>query len=81
MTDLSAKYLGLDIKSPIIVGSSGLTNSVNAVKEHAENGAGAVVLKSLFEEQIRMDSEASIQASGADNLYTEPQDYLVNYTN
>jgi dihydroorotate dehydrogenase (fumarate) len=39
-----------------------------------------VVLKSLFEEQIRMESEHSIQAGGADNLYTEAQDYISNYT-
>ncbi|MBT3302032.1 MAG: dihydroorotate dehydrogenase-like protein [Bacteroidetes bacterium] len=80
MTDLSTKYLGFDLKSPIIVGSSGLTNSVIAVKEHADNGAGAVVLKSLFEEQIRMESEQNIQNVGSDNLYAEAQDYISNYT-
>ncbi|MBT3801223.1 MAG: dihydroorotate dehydrogenase-like protein, partial [Bacteroidetes bacterium] len=72
--------LGFDLKSPIIVGSSGLTNSVIAVKEHADNGAGAVVLKSLFEEQIRMESEQNIQNVGSDNLYAEAQDYISNYT-
>ncbi|MBC8344128.1 MAG: dihydroorotate dehydrogenase-like protein [Bacteroidetes bacterium] len=80
MTNLSTKYLGFDLKSPIIVGSSGLTNSVFAVKEHADNGAGAVVLKSLFEEQIRMESEQNIQISGSNNLYPEAQDYISNYT-
>jgi dihydroorotate dehydrogenase (fumarate) len=80
MTNIRTNYLGFELKSPIVVGSSGLTNSVAAVKEHAENGAGAIVLKSLFEEQIRMESEHSIQASGADNLYAEAQDYISNYT-
>ena len=52
MADLSTKYLGLNLKNPIVVGSSGLSGTVEGVKKLAENGAGAVVLKSLFEEQI-----------------------------
>ena len=55
MANLTTKYLGLDLKNPIIVGASELTNSVESIKELAQAGAGAVVLKSLFEEQILMD--------------------------
>ena len=55
MKDLSVKYLGLKLKNPIIVGSCGLTNSVAKIRELAENNAGAVVLKSLFEEQIQAE--------------------------
>ena len=65
MADLTTKYLGLDIKSPIIVGSSELNNSVDRIKKHADAGAGAVVLKSLFEEQILMD----IDAQRLNNMY------------
>lgn len=53
--DLSTKYLGLKLKSPVIVGSSTFTGSVEGVKNCAAAGAGAVVLKSLFEEQILAD--------------------------
>lgn len=49
---ISTKYLGLTLNSPIIVGSSGLTDNVEKVVQCYENGAGAVVLKSIFEEQI-----------------------------
>jgi dihydroorotate dehydrogenase (fumarate) len=49
--------MGIELKSPIIVGSSGLTNSIRDIKEAAQSGAGAVVLKSIFEEQIRMETD------------------------
>lgn len=49
--------MGLKLKNPIVVGSSGLTNSINEIKQLAEKGAGAIVLKSIFEEQIRHESE------------------------
>ncbi len=52
MKDLSTNYLGLQLKNPIVIGSCGLTNSVDKIKELANHNAGAVVLKSLFEEQI-----------------------------
>ena len=52
MTDLSLKAMGLDLKNPIIVGSCSLTNSVESIKKLEVAGAGAIVLKSLFEEQI-----------------------------
>ena len=65
MADLTTKYLGLELKSPIIIGSSELNNSVDRIKKHADAGAGAVVLKSLFEEQILMD----IDAQRLNNMY------------
>ena len=55
MANLTTKYLGLQLKNPIIVGASELTNSVEKIAELEKAGAGAVVLKSLFEEQILMD--------------------------
>ncbi len=72
--DLSVKYLGLTLKNPIIVGSSGLTNSVEKIKVLEANGAGAVVLKSLFEEQIAF--EASRADSGNAYDYPEAMDYI-----
>ena len=55
MPDLSIKYLGLDLKSPVIAGSSSLTNSIEHLKAIEKAGAGAVVLKSVFEEEIYLE--------------------------
>ncbi len=78
MADLSVKYLGLQLKNPIIVASSGLTNSVEKVVELERNGAGAVVLKSLFEEQIF--SEAQFNVSRDQSFSADVHDYILNYT-
>ncbi len=55
--DLSTTYLGLDVRNPIIVGSCGLTKTVDGIKACADAGAGAVVMKSLLEEQLRQVEE------------------------
>jgi len=55
MPDLSVKYLGLHLKSPVIAGSSSLTNSIEHLKAIEAAGAGAVVLKSVFEEEIYLE--------------------------
>ena len=52
MIDLSLNVMGLKLKNPIIIGSCSLTNSVEGIKKLEVAGVGAVVLKSLFEEQI-----------------------------
>lgn len=57
MADLSVKYMGLDLSNPLIVSSSSLTGTVDKVKRCEDSGAGAVVLKSLFEEQIESEAE------------------------
>ncbi|MBU0962205.1 MAG: dihydroorotate dehydrogenase-like protein [Proteobacteria bacterium] len=78
MKDLSTKYLGLDLKNPLIIGSCGLTNSVDKIKELADNGAGAVVLKSLFEEQIQGQLAENLESYTAD--YPGATDYIREYT-
>lgn len=57
MADLSIQYLGLKLKNPVIIGSSGMTGTIAGVKHAAESGAGAIVLKSIFEEQILHEIE------------------------
>jgi dihydroorotate dehydrogenase (fumarate) len=52
MADLSTEYLGLTLPSPIILASSALSNRVENLEMAEGHGAGAVVLRSLFEEQI-----------------------------
>ena len=75
MADLKTKYLGLDLKNPVIVASSNLTASVDKIVECENAGAGAVVLKSLFEEQIKADT-AQMMEGVADAHYAEAFDYL-----
>ena len=62
MIDLSCKYLGLQLRNPVIVGSSGLTSTIANLKHIEALGAGAVVLKSIFEEQIRFESDKFLQS-------------------
>ena len=76
--DLTTNYIGLKLKNPIIIGSSGLTESVEKIKEIADNGAGAVVLKSLFEEQIM--AEVSQNIYDDQSGYTEAYEYISEYT-
>jgi len=52
MADLKTKYLGLELKNPIIVGSCSLTESVEDIVQLEQSGAAAIVLKSIFEEEI-----------------------------
>lgn len=75
MISLETCFAGLKLKNPIIVSSSGLTDSPIKNQQLAEAGAGAIVLKSLFEEQIMQ--EALWQEDP--NLYPEGSDYLVEY--
>lgn len=79
MINLETRYMGLKLKNPIIVASSGLTNSIEKIKELENAGAGAVVLKSIFEEQINNEVSDLINRD-PQNLYPEAEDYIWNYT-
>lgn len=76
MADLQSVYLGLKLKNPLIISSSGLTDQVSKIKKLEECGAGAVVLKSLFEEQILHEAGRMIQQTD----YPGAEDYLKVYT-
>ncbi len=78
MINLETLYMGLKLKNPIVVASSGLTNSVEKIKELENAGAGAVVLKSIFEEQINNEVDHLIYRD-PQNLYPEAEDYIWNY--
>lgn len=75
MEKLSTTYLGLSLKSPLIVSSSRLTSTLDNLREAEENGAGAVVLKSLFEEQIHHEINSVHDSTG----YPEADDYMSYY--
>lgn len=76
MSGLQTTYAGLELKNPIIISSSGLTNTPQGVAKLEKSGAGAVVLKSIFEDQI-------VQAlNNTDELveYPEVMDYIRSYS-
>lgn len=78
---LSTTYLGLELKSPIIVSSSTLTGNVESIRHCADAGAGAVVLKSIFEEQILSEIRREEGYTDEDiyDAYPEAQEYLNTY--
>jgi len=65
--DLTTTYMGLKLKTPLIISSSKITGELKSIKQCAEQGAGAIVLKSVFEEQIRSEAESTVQHSN--NMY------------
>ena len=76
MADIKTIYAEkLELRSPIIAASSGLTNNAEKIKEFAEAGVGAVVLKSIFEEEL--ENEAAYMTGGTD--YPEAVEYLTHY--
>jgi dihydroorotate dehydrogenase (fumarate) len=77
MLDLTTNYAGFKLKNPIIVGSSGLTETVASLKDLEKRGAGAIVLKSLFEEEIiREMEESQKQMNAPSHLYPEIYDFF-----
>jgi len=76
MEKLKTKYLGLTLGSPLVVSSSRLTSTIDRLKEAEDNGAGAIVLKSLFEEQISYYIKSVPSSYG----FPEADDYIANYT-
>lgn len=80
MINLSTTYMGLKLKNPVIAGSSGMTNSVEKIKELEKAGASAVVLKSLFEEQIRHEIHQNLLQSDNAFAYPEAGDYISRYS-
>jgi len=76
MADLDVNYMGLKLRNPIIVGSSGLTDKSESIRNLEQNGAAAVVLKSLFEEEILLEKEAMLsQMQSGAFLYPETVDF------
>ena len=75
MINLSTEYAGLKLRNPLIAASSGLTNSIQKIKKLEKAGVGAIVLKSLFEEQIDSHSEKLNLTSD----YPEASDYINAY--
>lgn len=77
--DTNAKFLGLDVKSPIIAGSCGLTASVENLVQLEKYGAGAIVLKSVFEEEIMYDIKRHTHNLAQVDLYGDSYEYIANH--
>lgn len=75
MTGLETTFAGLTLKNPLVAASSGLTNSISKIRELEKAGVSAIVLKSLFEEQIENHSEKLLQITD----YPEAADYVNAY--
>lgn len=75
MDRIKTKYLGLELSSPVILSSSGLTSTLPRIQAAEKAGVGAVVLKSIFEEQI-MNEVAHVEAYSD---YPEAADYVQAY--
>lgn len=75
--NLTTRYLGLDLKNPLVAGASPLTRELDNIRRLEDSGAGAVVLPSIFEEQIEQERQLieHMDAVGADS-YGEALTYF-----
>jgi dihydroorotate dehydrogenase (fumarate) len=77
--DTKTKYLGLELSSPIVVGSCGLTSDVDKMVQMEQAGAGAVVLKSVFEEQIIHDIKRNTHMVAPIDNYGDSYEYIAQH--
>jgi len=79
MSNLETTFVGLKLKNPLVAASSGLTSSVEKIKELENAGIGAVVLKSIFEEQIYGEVTNMLSKDNQNSGYPEAEDYIKGY--
>jgi dihydroorotate dehydrogenase (fumarate) len=63
--DLSTSYLSLALRNPLVASASPISNTLDGVRQLADAGVGAIVLYSLFEEQLRQEAERNARLAGA----------------
>jgi len=76
--DLKTKYLGLELSNPIVVGACPLGTSIDSIKELEGAGAAAIVLPSLFEEEIMAAARAAMEMESAGAGFAEASSYMPN---
>ncbi|HMH36136.1 MAG TPA: dihydroorotate dehydrogenase-like protein, partial [Streptosporangiaceae bacterium] len=75
--DLATSYLGLSLRNPVVASASPLSNTVDGVRRLADAGVGAVVLYSLFEEQVRREmAENARLAEAGTEVFAEALSYF-----
>jgi dihydroorotate dehydrogenase (fumarate) len=79
VTDLSTRYLGLSLSNPLVVSASPLSQDVAQIRDMASAGAGAVVLPSLFAEQLAPQPEDSASAASEGTPGASPPPNLAGY--
>lgn len=84
MANLTSQFFGLELKSPVIAASSSMTGDLEQIKKLAQAGVGAIVLKSLFEEEI--DAQLQEELSKRKALEPDPEymdyfDYIIRDEN
>ena len=57
MTDLSTSFMGIELSSPVVIGACTLSNQIDVIKQAEDAGAGGLVIYSLFQEQIELETE------------------------
>lgn len=77
--NIETTYMGLPLKNPLVIGSSGLTNSVNNIIKYENSGAGAIVLKSIFEEQINNEVNSLLDKEMQNISYPEAEEYIRSF--
>src|ERR1700757_3476700 len=76
--NLASSYLGLDLPNPLVASAGPMTQTADRVKQLAEAGVAAVVLPSLFEEQIRAEADRGERLPGVNmDALGEPTSSLV----
>lgn len=75
MANLTTRFFGLELKNPIVIASSGLTAKPENIREFSEKGAGAIVLKSVFEEEVINEYNQIAQTKNSSHL-EEFMDYF-----
>jgi dihydroorotate dehydrogenase (fumarate) len=72
MADLTCTYLGIELKNPLVAGASALTQNMQTIKRIEEAGAAALVITSLFEEQVQLSSyQLDEELHANDDTYAE----------
>ncbi len=75
--DLSTRWLGIQLQHPFVAGASPLSDTVDGARRLEDAGAAAIVLRSLFEEQIEQESLATTGAiENVADSYAEATDYF-----
>jgi dihydroorotate dehydrogenase (fumarate) len=80
MKDLSTEYLGLKLKNPVVAASCGLTGTLDGINTLDQSGVAAIVLKSIFEEEILLETKKQIAEADQNPLIysalSETLDYI-----
>jgi dihydroorotate dehydrogenase (fumarate) len=72
MADLRTTYMGIELANPVVVGACSLSKNVDVIQKIEAAGAGALVVKSLFEEQIQIERRVlDDELSRHDNMFAE----------